>query len=655
MAGISKGLIEVGVSMVLRDQFSTNAGKISNSFASMMNDMNTWNRGMQMSVGNAFEYGKQMVGGMYEAYKHSAAVNQQIFLTSKIAGATVKEQQELMQLTQDINLKTPLTNLDISSGIKYLAMAGNPADKIKDMIPPAAELASIFELQLGGKGGVADMMTNIMATFGISSDQARETADILAVATTSANISLSDLAQSLQYSGAVFRNAGVSLTEASAAIGVLGNQGIQASSAGTALANMLRYLTLSITGQKIKGGDYLKKLGITKDQLVDAQGNLRSLEHIMKVIAKATSGLSGTERMKAYYNIFGVRGERAVSALVNAGDNMSQIIDRVENSSGFLANTMKEYLETDQGIINTFTSSWDNLMTTLGAGFAKIFSPILGGLTTVMNWLKKIANTGVGGFILRFAVIGTMVGLVVNGAKLLFNTFRLISGAAAMFSGKTTAANAGMSRLTTQAATLEIYLQHIVALMGQYVAMCMAPGTSMMLPGGGRLGKGKGYGGRVYMNHKGSRGGITSPATYTGKMSQFKGAPLKQTPPVNTGSSISKWTRGGAMVSAMGGGYLGWGLAIGLTLLSYALDSSSSATEENTEALEENTEAMSLDEMRATYEERFLKALKETFLEGNKKLNEPVRLQLSINGSPYHEVEDRDMLNIDDYGISNGY
>lgn len=652
MAGLSKGLIEVGISMVLRDQFSANAGKVSQAFTGMMNDMNTWNRGMQQSIGNAFEYGKQMVGGMYEAYKHSAAVQQQIFLTSKIAGATAKEQKELMELAQDINLKTPLTNIDISSGMKYLAMAGNPADKIRDMIPPAAELASIFELQLGGKGGVADMMTNIMATFGISSDKARETADILAVATTSANISLSDLAQSLQYSGAVFRNAGVDLTQASAAIGVLGDQGIQASSAGTALANMLRYLTLSITGQKIKGGDYLKKLGITKDQLVDAQGNLRSLDHVMKVISKATSGLSGTERMEAYYNIFGVRGERAVSALVNAGDKMSQIIAKVENSSGFLATTMQQYLETDQGVINTFTSSWDNLMTTLGAGFAKVFSPILGGITSVMNWLKKLASTGVGGFILRFTVIATITGVIVNGLKLMFNTFRLINGAATMFSGKTTAASGGMARLNTQAATLEMYLQHIVALMGQYVAMSMAPGTSMMLPGGGRLGRGRT--GRVYMNPRG-RGGITSPATYTGKMGQFNKAPVKPgTPPVSTASKAAGWSRAGAMGSAMVGGPWGWGIAIGLTLLSFALDASAKATEENTEAVNNNTEnQMTAEELRASYEERFLKALKETIDKGQNP-KDPVRVQLSINKSPYFEVDELDVVNLDDYGISNG-
>lgn len=650
MAGLSKGLIEVGISMVLRDQFSANAGKVSQAFTGMMNDMNTWNRGMQQSIGNAFEYGKQMVGGMYDAYKHSSKVQDQIFLTATIAGATAKEQKELMELAQDINLKTPLTNMDITSGMKYLAMAGNTTDEIKNMIGPAAELASIFSMPLGGKGGVADMLTNIMATFGIPSEQARETVDRLGVATTSANISLFDLAQSLQYSGAVFRNAGVDLTQASAAIGVLGDQGIQASSAGTALANMLRYLTLSITGQKIKGGDYLKKLGITKDQLVDAQGNLRSLDHVMKVIAKATSGLSGTERMEAYYNIFGVRGERAVSALVNAGDRMSQILDKINNSEGFAAETIQKKLKSDQGIIDAFTSSWDNLMTTVGEGFAKVFSPLLKGLTAVMSWLKKLASTGVGGFILRFTVIATITGVIINGLKLMFNTFRLINGAAAMFSGKTTAASGGMARLNTQAATLEIYLQHIVALMGQYVAMSMAPGTSMMLPGGGRLGRGRT--GRVYMNPRG-RGGITSPATYTGKMGQFNKAPVK-TPPVSMASKGAGWARTGAMGSAMVGGPWGWGIAIGLTLLSFALDASAKATEENTEAVNENTEnQMTAEELRASYEERFLKALKET-IERGQNPKDPVRVQLSINKSPYFEVEELDVVNLDDYGISNG-
>lgn len=75
------------------------------------------------------------------------------------------------------------------------------------MIGPAAKLASIFSMPLGEKGGVADLMTNIMQTFNIPSQNATQVVDQLATAVTSANISLTDLAQSFQYSGAEFRNA----------------------------------------------------------------------------------------------------------------------------------------------------------------------------------------------------------------------------------------------------------------------------------------------------------------------------------------------------------------------------------------------------------------------------------------------------------------
>ena len=44
----SRSIVEVGVAMVLKDRFSQEAGKISGSFRTMMNDMNTWNRGIHI-------------------------------------------------------------------------------------------------------------------------------------------------------------------------------------------------------------------------------------------------------------------------------------------------------------------------------------------------------------------------------------------------------------------------------------------------------------------------------------------------------------------------------------------------------------------------------------------------------------------------------
>lgn len=653
MASIGKNLVEVGVAMVLKDQFSTNAGKISSSYAKLMNDMNTYNRGVSMSVGKAFDTGMKMVGGMYQAYKHSAEVSDQIFLTAKIAGATAKEQQELMRLAQEVNVRTPLTNLDIGSGMKYLAMAGNSADAIKNMIGPAAELASIFSMQLGGKGGVADMMTNIMATFGIASKDARETADILGAATTSANISLTDLAQSLQYSGSTFRNAGVDLKMASAAIGVLGDQGIQASSAGTALANMLRYLTLSVTGQKVKGTSMLKALGIDKEDLVDSYGNLKKLDEVMVVFANHMKGLSGTAREQALYNIFGVRGQRAASALMQdiwSGNNkLRTILGNVEGSGGFTESTTEERLRTAKGVIEAFRSTWDNTLTTLGTNFSIIFSPILRMITKIGTAFNRWLNSDTGKWITVVGAISVGVGTIVNGLTLAWRTVRMVVTSAFHASTATQSMAGGLGVANTNAALLEGHLRTIVALLIQSTAMSMAPGTRATLPGGYVYGKGPK--GRIYATMNGMN---YNPGNFAGGYVPVGTKP--NTPPLSpsgggarSGLGILKGLGrvGGAALGLLGGPW-GIGLTVGLSLLTYALNKNSESTDSNTNAVNKNTTSnMTAEEFRRYYEEKFIDAVKSALKQGNQ---DPMKLAISVNGSPYSLQNNGDILDVDTLG-----
>ena len=647
MAGPSRSLVEVGISMVLQDGFTSQAGKISSSYSSLMNNMNQWNRAVTQSAGAAFDYGTKLVGGMYEAYKHSAKVSNQVFLTSKISGATAEQSKRLMELTKEINLQTPLTNLDIASGEKFLAMAGNSAGAIEDMIAPAARLASIFDMQLGGKGGVADMMTNIMATFGIASKDAEKTADILGVATTSANISLTDLAQSLQYSGATFRNAGVDLSTAAAAIGVLGDQGIQASSAGTAIANMLRYLTLSITGQKTKGAKMLQALGISREDLTDSYGNLKDLGTLMEVIAGKMSKLSGTAREAAMYNIFGVRGQRASSALFqaiwNGSDKMSRIMDKVRSSEGFTRDTMGEFSKTPEGRIKYFNSAIDNLKVSLGQALT-IFTPFITGIGKLANLVAQISNTGFGSWVVRIGAAATISFTVLAGWRLLSGVVRMVVTMTGLLPAKTQAANAGMTGMNTQAAILEAHLRTIVALMAEYVAMSYAPGTrGMMLPMGGRLGRnaaGKPY---VAFNKK-----TMNTATYAGAY----GASTAK-PPTGSGSGSGSGTATQAlgtigMMAALVGGPWGLGIGLGLTALSVGIDLWSSHIAENTDALEENTKQLSVQEIQDRYNKSYIEAITRAI----KNQNNSSTLNLTINGQSIGNVSDGDTIPIDGFGFT---
>lgn len=490
MIGDTKSLVEVGVSMVLRDKFSSETGKISQSFNNMMNDMNDWNRAIQMSAGNAVQNSMKFLGGMAEAYQYSAKVQDTIFMASKIAGATAEQQTEMMQLAQAVNAVTPLTAADIASGQRYLAMAGNTVEQIKDMTGPAAKLASILGQPLGGKGGVADLMTNIMSMYIIPSQQATKVTDDLYTAVTNANMSLTDLAQAITYAGADMANAGYDLRQTAAAIGVLGDMGIQGSSAGTALANMIRYLQLSLADQKKKGFSALTSLGLSPQDFFDAEGNLIRLDKVYRKFGEALMNKPLLERTKAFYNIFGVRGTRDISNqirnMMSGSDKMTKILEQYDKNSGIVEQVTEERLKTPQGIIEAFKSNFENLVVNIGSTLADVFNPILTVFTKISQWVQGIAGTIGGQIVVKALAWGSITALVVNGYRYLAATGRMLSTYMQQTNTQSQATASGVSKSASSAAVLEARLIHITQIMREqyYLQKAMAFGWTVGPRGG---------------------------------------------------------------------------------------------------------------------------------------------------------------------------
>jgi TP901 family phage tail tape measure protein len=627
----SRSLVEVGVAMVLKDRFSNEAGRISNSFRTMMNDMNTWNRGIQMSAANAFDFGKELVGGMAKAYQYSAGVYDQVFLASKMSGANAAQQARLMQVAKEVNEVTPLTAADIASGERYLAMAGNNVEQIERMIGPAAKLASIFSMPLGEKGGVADLMTNIMQTFNIPSQNATQVVDQLATAVTSANISLTDLAQSFQYSGAEFRNAKISMGDAAAAIGVLGNQGIQASSAGTALANMMRYLTLSVTGQKKAGSTMLKSLGIDPASLVDSQGNLLRLDKIITMLGDKLRGRRGIDISSALFNIFGVRGTRAASALLQdywSGTNkLTELMDKVNSAKGTVESLTQERLQTPAGIIEQFKSNWENFVVTVGSTLAQVFNPLLKFGSGLLKIINDIQETWAGKFLVKVVATGALVGTLYQGFKFISGTIRMISTFQALATAETEGMAAGMTKTNVQATILEGHLRNISAMMMRMTALQMAPGKFFALPMGGTVGKTK----KGTVVARDSQGRFTSMSTLAGAGA---GAAVGSTVTRTAGQQVAKRGAIGFGARLLGsrllgflGGPLGLALSIGIPLLIEVIGGLTNSVDKNTEALNSDDNKASIQERN---QQAFVEAVRSAIRDGFKDS----RINISVDGEP---------------------
>lgn len=410
----SRSIVEVGISMVLKDRFTQEAGKISQSFRTMMADMRMASQGYQGAFGDVSEIGMNLVNSMYDAYKYAAGVQNEIWLTSKIAGANAKEAAELMKTAQRVNAETPLTAAQVASAERYLAMAGNSADKIQDLIGPAAQLASIFGMNPGGKGGVADILTNIMAMFQMDTSKTTNVADDIYTAVTNANMSLEDLMATVRYSGADMAAAGVSFRELAAAAGALGDVGIQGTMAGTSLGNMIRYLQLTLAGQKRNGIDTLKGLGLSVNDFYDENGKFLGIGNALQKFLGVYKQMNSIQRTQDFYNMLGVRGMRGMipilEAMAKGNDKFTKIMERYDENAGIVEQVNKERLSTNAGILDMWESSLENLKVTFGQAAGGPFNSLLQIGTSVVDWLNNAMQNEFGA-----KTIERGVGLIITG------------------------------------------------------------------------------------------------------------------------------------------------------------------------------------------------------------------------------------------------
>jgi TP901 family phage tail tape measure protein len=334
-----------------------------------------------------------------------------------ISGATENQMSGLSETAQTLGLRTMFMSRDIASGMKYLAMAGNDANQIQQMISGAAMMANATGMELGGKGGTADLLTNIMRTFKLEGQQAVNiVGDQLTKATMSSNVSMTDLAESIKYSAASMVTLKQQLPQVAAMIGTLGNAGIQGSMAGTSIRNMADYLIQSLTNPNFKGAKALAKLGLGKQDFVDANGDLQDFAVILEKIGEATQGLSTIDQNAVFKSIFGVRGMRAAVAIMRDTEGYFDLLNKIQNNSaGFAEEVVGKRMETLAGKIDIVQSAAENLMTTFSEALGK--NPIIMGFLDMVGWaisqLRDLMATPFGPWIAGFAAIAA-VGLKVG-------------------------------------------------------------------------------------------------------------------------------------------------------------------------------------------------------------------------------------------------
>lgn len=647
MIGMNSGqaMVSVGVAMILQDQFTNQANNIGKAYRNMMEEIyqsSGASRGLTEMVWSrgATAGALTVMGGLIDSYTYFADVQNDLFWATKMTNGGLEEQQALMERVREVNLVTPLTNKDLSSAARFMAMAGNTNEAIQHMLEPVAELSGVFGMQAGGKGGVADLFTNISMMFGRNLEDQQEAYNVaneLYAVTTSSNTNLQDLAQAITYSGSEMRRAGYGLRETAASIGAMGNYGIQGSAAGTALANMMRYIQLSASGQKKKGSDMLKAVGIDAKSLMDSEGHLISLNDIYHKMYEATKDLDTFSKNSFFYNVFGVRGTREIAAMVQmiedaagGASKYEEIMQRMQDATGNneLGKAYGEWTEGPAGQLAMFKAELDNLRTTVGEQIAPLFTPIIHHLNSIMSMVGWLGKTGLGGAAIRAVAVGTAFQLTLRVLTAIRGIIRVATVGITQMSSAGGRMSAGPAAANTQFVLMEGHLRTLIVLMGEYLAM------NNMIPRGGIATP---YG-TVFA--QGGRARITNTAAGVRGMGLNNGMNVMTGAAVGAAAAKSAGAAGGAAVArGLGsriigflGGPWGIGLSIGIPLLIDLLTSNNDENRKQTELLEES---LSASEMKSLEDEALINALRAACKEGiidGVGSAKPVPVEVTVEG-----------------------
>ena len=425
--------LEIGIALVLQDRFSNQAREASSQIKRLHNEAKmavTANLQSAKSMADTvMGWSGRALGGISSMLQEGAGFVDTMTTVKAITAATDTQMKGLSETAQSLGIATMFDSKEIASGMQYLAMAGNTAEEIQQIIEGAAYVAGATNMALGGKGGTADLITNVMSTFQIEAAGAATVGDQLAKAALSSNMSMIDLAEAVKYAGADMVNLKRSLPEVAALAGVLGNAGIQGSMAGTAMSNMARYLNKSLVQPSYKGGKALAALGLSIKDFTDSNGDLIDLSSAIGKIVGGMKGLSSMEVAQVFNDIFGVRGNRAAAALARSLPEYESLLNKIlYKSDGYAKSIVEQRMETIAGGIDQMKSALENLRTTFTTAIAPVVTPIFKGIARIFEGIRNIfALPGIGKAIASFVTFGTTIIFITAAVTKLKAAWKLLT------------------------------------------------------------------------------------------------------------------------------------------------------------------------------------------------------------------------------------
>jgi TP901 family phage tail tape measure protein len=317
------------------------------------------------------------------------------------------------------------TPTEVAALATALSRAGFSAKETTDALRGIVRGAEATSVTFEEMGSIA---ADNLRSFGLQTNETARVVDVLTQTAFKSNQTVLDLGESMKYAAPIARNLGVPLEDLAAVMGLLANNGIRGSDAGTALRTGLTRLQIAAGGADseiaslTRGNVQLTKAMATLgSEILDTNGKLRPLDQVLNGLRNSLSGLSATDQAILAKALFGTEAGSKFQALLNSTEGqVRQMFAAIRDSDGVAEKTQKQM----QG--------FGYSVKVLGGNFEYLTNQIGGAIGLALKPFVDVLNAAIGA---AQNLPGPIKALGAAAAAAGIATLGLVAAAAALKAG----------------------------------------------------------------------------------------------------------------------------------------------------------------------------------------------------------------------------
>lgn len=350
----------------------------------------------------------------------------------KAVGNMTDEQFEAARAKAiELGKSTKFTSEQVGEAMYYMAIAGWKTEDMLQGIDGVLNLAAASNEDLAT---TSDIVTDALTAMQYQAEDTGHFVDVLAAASSNSNTTVSMMGEAFKYVAPVAGLLKYSAEDVSIALGLLANNGIKASQAGTSLRNILNRMMDPTDDARAA----LDRMGLS---LYNADGSVRSLKDVLgdmrtafinsgfdpaaadvdKLLEKSKEltdqldagkiteeeyaaahakmleevGYTNQEFLTDVSDIAGVRGLTAIMAIMKTTDeDWDKLSTAVENADGTSKRMAEQMLDNLKGDLTLLNSAMDGLKILISDEYKGYIRDFVQFLTEEIGALSKAFNEG---------------------------------------------------------------------------------------------------------------------------------------------------------------------------------------------------------------------------------------------------------------------